>query len=143
MQNTVEIRKYRRKNTATNLLDPVARVLIHDALRLLLVPAQRLVRPPVAQDAPPVALPALVVEPVGDLVADHRAHAAKVHVLGHGRVEEHAPACVGTGRNILEKEILFKTHLEIRLCSDLSIALPSVSQSSHKVFPFPKENNLR
>lgn len=63
-----------------DLLGRVTPVLFDDARRLLQVPFLRLLRPPVHQVAGLVELPALVVEPVRDLVADHEPDGAVVHV---------------------------------------------------------------
>ena len=65
-----------------DLLDLVPRVLIDDALGALAERPDRRVVPPLHHVAVLVELPALVVEAVGDLVADHHADAAVVQRLG-------------------------------------------------------------
>ena len=68
--------------------DRVLRVLVGDALRALLEALGVLLRPPVPQIAVGVELPALVVEAVGQLVADGGAGVAVVRRVVELRVEE-------------------------------------------------------
>lgn len=72
----------------TDFLGRVIAVLFDDARRLLQVSFFRLLRPPVDQVAGLVELPALVVEPVRDLVPDDEPDGAVVHVPGTVAREE-------------------------------------------------------